>query len=220
MLLYKYIHVGGALVELYKYPRTYHFPFSEGATSDDKILKDTTIFDGKQIVITEKMDGENTSIYNGYFHARSLDSKHQVYHSWLAQFVSGMSYNIPNGYRICGEYLYAKHSIGYDNLKSYFYGFSVWKGTKCLSWKDTMEWFEMLDIVSVPVLYEGIFNEDVVKQIAKETVARGGEGIVVRLADSFIYEDFSSSVAKFVRKNHVQTDKHWSTSEIKKNNLE
>ena len=166
------------------------------------------------------MNGENTSIYNGYFHARSLDSKHQVYHSWLAQFVSGMSYNIPNGYRICGEYLYAKHSIGYDNLKSYFYGFSVWKGTKCLSWKDTMEWFEMLDIVSVPVLYEGIFNEDVVKKIAKETVARGGEGIVVRLADSFNYEDFSSSVAKFVRKNHVQTDKHWSTSEIKKNNLE
>ena len=82
-----------------------------------------------------------------------------------------------------------------------------------------MEWFEMLDIVSVPVLYEGIFNEDVVKKIAKETVARGGEGIVVRLADSFTYEDFSKSVAKFVRKNHVQTDKHWSTSEIKKNNL-
>ena len=47
MLLYKYIYVGGALMELYKYPRTYHFPFSEGATSDDKILKDTTIFDSK-----------------------------------------------------------------------------------------------------------------------------------------------------------------------------
>jgi len=207
-------------MELYKYPRTYHFPFSEGATSDDKILKDCIIFNNKEVIITEKMDGENTSIYNGYFHARSLDSKHQSYHSWLAQFVSRMSYNIPDGYRVCGEYLYAKHSIGYNNLKSYFYGFSIWEGTKCLSWKDTMEWFEILEIVPVPILYEGIFNEDVVKKIAKETIARGGEGIVVRLADSFKYEDFPRSVAKFVRKNHVQTDKHWSTSEIKKNNLE
>ena len=206
--------------DLYKYPRTYHFPFSEGATSDDKILNDTHIFDNKKVVITEKMDGENTSIYNGYFHARSLDSKHNSYHSWLAQFVSNFSYNIPDGYRVCGEYLYAKHSIGYDNLKSYFYGFSVWNGEKCLSWNETMEWFELLGIIPVPILYVGVFNEDIVKRIAQETVNRGGEGIVVRLFDSFMYDDFSKSVAKFVRKNHVQTTKHWSLSEIEVNKLQ
>lgn len=207
-------------MKLYKYPRTYHLPFSEGVTSDDKILKDCSIFNGKEIVITEKMDGENTSIYNGYFHARSLDSKHQTYHSWLAQFVSSVSYNIPDEYRICGEYLYARHSIGYDNLKSYFYGFSVWENTKCISWDETMEWFEILDIVPVPVLYRGLFDEEIVKKIAKETVAQGGEGIVVRITDAFEYNDFAHSVAKFVRKNHVQTDKHWTHAEIKKNNLE
>lgn len=206
-------------MNLYKYPRTYHFPFSEGATSDDKILKDVNIFSGKRIVITEKMDGENTSIYNGYFHARSLDSKHQTYHSWLAQFVATMSYNIPDGYRVCGEYLYAKHSIGYDDLLSYFYGFSVWDDNTCLSWNETMDWFQLLGITPVPVLYEGIFDEDVVRKIARETVSRGGEGIVVRLADAFDYDDFSKSVAKFVRKNHVQTGNHWTHTEIKKNNL-
>lgn len=206
-------------MDLYKYPRTYHFPFSEGATSDDKILKDYSFFKNRDVVITEKMDGENTSIYNNYFHARSLDSKHQLYHSWLAQFVSSMSYNIPENYRICGEYLYAKHSILYDNLKSYFYGFSIWKDNICLSWDETIEWFEILDIIPVPILYRGKFDEEIVKRIARETVSRGGEGIVVRLTDSFDYKDFSTSIAKYVRKNHIQTGQHWSNSEIIKNNL-
>lgn len=206
--------------QLYKYPRTYHFSFSEGATSDDKIMKDTSVFHGKRIVISEKMDGENTSIYDdGYFHARSLDSKHKTYHSWLAQFVAGIKNDIPNGFRICGEYLFAKHSIRYNDLRSYFYGFSIWEGDRCLSWAETMEWFEMLGIESVPVLYEGTFDEKIVKRIAKETVKRGGEGIVVRLVDEFNYDDFSKSIAKFVRKNHVQTDKHWSLMEIERNGL-
>ena len=47
----------------YKYPRTYHLPFSPGFTSDDKVLKDDSYFRGKEIVVTEKMDGENVSIY-------------------------------------------------------------------------------------------------------------------------------------------------------------
>jgi hypothetical protein len=138
---------------LYKYPRTYHFPFSEGATSDDKILKDSSVFHGKRIVITEKMDGENTSIYNdGYFHARSLDSKHKSYHSCWLNLWQILKNDIPNGFRLCGKYLFAKHSIEYDNLKSYFYGFSIWEGNKCLSWTETMSWFEMLGIAAVPVL--------------------------------------------------------------------
>ena len=58
-----------------KYPRTPHFPWSPGATDDDKILQDLSVFDKQPVVITEKMDGENTTIYaDGYIHARSLDS--------------------------------------------------------------------------------------------------------------------------------------------------
>ena len=42
-----------------KYPRTWHHPISEGVTDDDKVLKDTSNFEGKEIVVTVKMDGEN-----------------------------------------------------------------------------------------------------------------------------------------------------------------
>lgn len=202
-----------------KYPRTVHFPFSETITEDDKRLSNTCHFYGQEVVITEKMDGENITIYNNGFHARSLDSKHKEYHSWLAQYCYTFNYNIPDEIRICGEYLYAKHSIKYNNLPSYFMGFSVWDKELCLSWDDTQDWFSLLNIVSVPVVYRGIYSDDIVKMCAKSVIDNGGEGVVVRLTSSFYYQDFSKSVAKYVRKNHVQTDKHWSLSGIEKNEL-
>ena len=35
------------------------------------------------------------------------------------------------------------------------------------------------------------------------------EGFVVRDIESFPIDEFSKHVAKYVRANHVQTDKHW-----------
>jgi hypothetical protein len=40
---------------------------------------------------------------------------------------------------------------------------------------------------------------------------------LVRVADSF--RDFRTSVAKWVRKDHVQTDVHWSHQAIRKQNM-
>ena len=47
-----------------KYPRTYHLPWSPGTTADDKKLSGDwfDMYKGKEIVITEKLDGENTAI--------------------------------------------------------------------------------------------------------------------------------------------------------------
>ncbi|EJC67123.1 hypothetical protein Rleg5DRAFT_2853 [Rhizobium leguminosarum bv. viciae WSM1455] len=56
---------GYAFITMKKYGRTYHLPISPGATSDDKVM---TKLDGLMIadlVITEKMDGENTTIHQG-----------------------------------------------------------------------------------------------------------------------------------------------------------
>ena len=204
----------------YKYPRTYHLPFSETITEDDKRLKDTKQFENMNVVITEKMDGENTTIYHDYYHARSLDSKHKEYHTYLlSNILPRIQYLIPNDMHICGEYLYAEHSIHYNDLKDYFLMFSIWNQDTCLSWKDTKEWAELLGLNMVPELYIGKYDEEKVKEIARKIVERGGEGIVVRNVESFKYEDFSKNVAKYVRKNHVQTDTHWANKKIKKNEL-
>ena len=137
----------------YKYPRTYHLPYSKGHTSDDKVLKNDNQFRGKEVVITEKMDGENTTIYKDYYHARSIESSHKDYHSWLLNYIRYFQYLIPEGYRICGEYLYAQHSIKYIDLKSFFLVFSVWESNRCLSWDDTEKFCDMIGVETVPVLY-------------------------------------------------------------------
>lgn len=204
---------------MYKYPRTPHLPFSPGASNDDILLATDKHFQGKQVVITEKMDGENSTVYRDGYHARSLDSVHRDYHSWLLAYIKTFQYQLENDERVCGEYLYAKHSIFYDNLESYFYGFSFWKGDRCLDWGKTKKKFKELGIVHVPELYIGPYESGLTERIAERTVARGGEGIVVRTFDSFDYDDFAEHIAKYVRPNHVQTDKHWSLSTIEQNKL-
>lgn len=112
-----------------------HLPWSRGYTDDDKILRNTDHFTGQEVVITEKMDGENTTMYPGFIHARSLDSKDHPSRHYVKTLHGGIKYLIPEGYRLCGENVYAKHSLLYSALPSYFMLFSVWNELNvCLSW--------------------------------------------------------------------------------------
>lgn len=203
-----------------KYPRTPHLPWSPGTTDDDKVLKDLSHFDGKMVVVTMKMDGENTTMYQNHIHARSIDSRGGTDRDWVKTFWSTFSHDIPDGWRICGENLYARHSIAYNNLFSYFLGFSIWDDNNiCLSWNDTLTYFLSLDIMPVDVIWQGIWSESDIRNLHKSLNPNTDEGYVVRLADSFHYDDFGKSVAKYVRKGHVQTDTHWRQMEIVPNKL-
>lgn len=197
-----------------KYPRSYHLPWSEGATADDKTLKFVAHFVGRQVVVTEKLDGENTTIYSdAYCHARSLDSKAHVSQAWVRAEAARVGHQLLAGWRVCGENVYAQHSLRYDRLASYFYVFAIYdENNRCLSWDETVEWTELLDLEVVPVLYRGVWDEDAVKACYDGTSCFGrvGEGYVVRVEDGFDYAEFSQSLAKFVRKDHVQEGaKHW-----------
>ena len=202
----------------YKYPRTSHLPWSPGVSDDDIRILDTTAFEGQDVVVTEKMDGENTTLYRDYIHARSLDSAHHSSRDWVKTWHGSMAHNIPAGFRVCGENLFAKHSVKYDALESFFYGFSIWdENNNCCSWVDTLEWFELLNIHPVTVLYRGLWDEALIREI--NINSDSCEGYVVRLSGSFEYDKFSKCVAKWVRKGHVQSDKHWMHAEIEPNKL-
>lgn len=194
-----------------KYPRTPHLPWSDGMNDDDRMLKDVSYFQGKEVVVTEKRDGENTSLYSDYFHARSIDGMSHPSRDWVKNMWGRIAYELPEGWRICGENLYAKHSIGYEDLDTYFEGFSMWdENNNRLHWDEMTAYFDILGIKTVPVLYRGIFDEVKIKALydSKKDWDRC-EGYVVTLAKGFPYRDFRKSVAKFVRKGHVQTTKHW-----------
>jgi RNA ligase len=193
-----------------KYPRTNHLPWSPGVNDDDRVMSDLSYFVGKRVIVTRKMDGENTTMYSDHIHARSIDSRGGEDRAWVKQFWASMAHDIPENWRICGENLWAEHSIHYDDLPSFFMGFSVWDERNiCLSWDDTLQYFELFGIHSVPLIYDGIWDESKIRLLEKQLNWDSDEGYVVRLAESFNYGDFKRSIAKYVRKGHVQTTKHW-----------
>ena len=216
----------GGVLDLFtnrvKYPRTHHLPWSQGKTEDDRVIEDLSRFVGQRVIVTRKMDGESTSIYADGMHARSIDGRNHASRDWVKNFASTLAGDIPQDWRICGENLYAKHSIAYDDLPSYFMGFSIWNERNlCLDWDSTMEWFALLDITSVPVLYDGVWDEKLIRGLYDERRDyHCHEGYVVRTAAGFTYGDFRHCVAKFVRANHVAPESHhWFAQQIVPNKL-
>jgi len=100
-------------------------------------------------------------------------------------------------------------------------GFSIWNDTNsCLSWDETTEWFNLMGIQSVPVIYDGIFDEGLTRSIYNAQRWNTMEGYVIRVAEEIKYSEFKKKVAKFVRKGHVQTAKHWMYGQpVEKNHL-
>ena len=202
----------------WKYPRTPHLPWSPGATNDDVKLTSTNQFENQLVVVTEKLDGENTTLYCDAMHARSIDSQHHPSRSLVKQMHARIQHQIPQNWRLCGENIYARHSIAYDNLEGYFYLFSIWNDQNiCLSWDETLEWAELLEIPAPSVLFEGKWSEKLIRNLNFDVGQV--EGYVVRLREAFVYTDFRNSVAKWVRKGHVQSDEHWMNMDIIPNKL-
>ncbi len=204
-----------------KYPRTPHFPWSEGKTEDDRTLDNCDHFTGKIVVITEKLDGENASIYKDYYHARSIDGRNHWSRSYIKNLQARIGWALSEGWRICCENLYAVHSIKYYDLEDYVYGLSIWNEKNiCLSWEDTVEYFQVLGLPYPKVLYHGTWDEDYVKHLYTKEDRNYMEGYVVRITDAFAYGSFSKSVAKFVRAGHVDSNNHhWLFSATEKNEL-
>lgn len=205
----------GGVLDLFsdrvKYPRTHHVPWSPGINDDDRVHPDMNAFAGQRVISTLKMDGENTSLYRNGAHARSVDSGSHPSRNWLKAFHALICGDVPEGWRVCGENLFASHSIAYSSLPSYFMGFSIWnEANECLPWDETLEWFELLGIHPVPVLFDGLYDERTLRKLHQPVIdGQEQEGWVLRLAQGFSYGAFRTAMAKFVRAGHVQTTKHW-----------
>jgi hypothetical protein len=206
-----------------KYPKTLHLPWSPGLQNDDRMLQSTGCFKGAWVVITEKMDGENTTMYHDAIHARSLsDMDPHPSRPWVQALHGSIQHDIPGGWRICGENLFAKHSIHYTNLLSYFQVFAIFdENDWCMNWCDTKHFAELLGLVTVPKIYEGPYDEEYFKSdLFLDTFDfTKQEGYVIRVEEAFPEDLFQQRVAKYVRKGHVQTSEHWKTQPMVKNLL-
>jgi len=203
------------MTTLVKFPRTSHLPWSEGCTSDDKIIPNLDGLMNQNVVVTEKYDGENCTLGRDQIYARSTSSNGGILRERVKALWSGIRYLIPEHVRICGENMQWEHSIRYENLESPFYIFSAFDEHYCLGWDSVVYYSTLLQIPTVPVIFEGKFDNGTI-ELLKNLNLNGREGYVVRKRETFKYVDYSTSVAKFVRKDHIQTDQHW-TKHLKEN---
>ena len=212
-----------------KYPSTPHWPDSEGVHRDDTYHHDPTIFLGKEVVITEKLDGGNTCLFHGEVYARSVAAPTtdgwfdlvKKYHVWKTND------EWFNNTAIYGEDLYGIHTLEYYPLAQdkTFYAFAarsaisdLWSSKDIVfhSWDTVTHCAKRLIVPTVPVVYRGEFeNVKEITEFFRDTLRTPSalgpekEGFVMRIADAFSAEAFPQCVCKYVRKDHVQTDEHW-----------
>lgn len=195
----------------FKHPRTFHLPWSKSLINDDKEIETLAGFLGRHVVVTEKRDGECTTLYkDGYIHARSIDGNGHPWQDHIKAQWRNVCWMLPDGYRVIGENLYASHSIPYDNLEQYFEVFAIVNHcNKFLSWYDTAFWAKKLSLITVPVLTGGEWDQDLLIQLADELDPETQEGYVVRVESSIAYDAWRVLAAKYVREKHVQSDEMW-----------
>jgi len=211
-----------------KYGRTYHYPFSPGTTSDDRIQHNywELIKDIPELVHTEKLDGENNCLSRLGVFARSHAAP--TVSPWtesLRRFWQLIKNDL-GSLEIFLENLYAVHSIEYRNIDHHFYVFAVRENDQWLSWEETKFYAAMLDLPTVPELKlsttlsdKKAFEQEVLNLASSRGTfepfdihtqqAATIEGVVSRNVMGYPADQFSNNVFKYVRKGHVKTDEHW-----------
>lgn len=211
-----------------KYGRTYHYPFSLGTTSDDRISHEywEDLKEIDEVVHTEKLDGENTCLnqYGVFARSHAAPTRHP-WANYLKQRWQVIKKDLGD-LEIFGENVYAIHSIEYKNLEQHFFVFGIRENDQWLSWEETKFYAKLLDFAIVPELKvsrpkeASLFEKEVLEIVQQPGVFKSVdlmtqenctmEGIVTRNTDSYLVDAFKANVFKYVRKNHVKTDAHWS----------
>lgn len=212
-----------------KYGRTYHYPFSPGTTSDDRINSGywEYIKTMKSIVHTEKLDGENNCLSCYGVFARSHAAPTTSPWTQDIRMRWEMIKNDLGNIELFGENLYAIHSIQYQKLENHFYVFAVRCMDKWLSWDEVKFYAALFDFPTVPelrtvevaALTAELLKADVLS-FSQQTSLLSSidihtnnpctcEGVVTRNVEEFSTNAFAENVFKYVRKGHVKTDEHW-----------
>lgn len=124
--------------QIRKYPRTPHIEGSRFQPGDEDLpsipFKNIA---GEYIVVAEKMDGANSAISfspagelrlqsRGHYLTGGPREKHfDLLKTWGHRYAAELFQLLDKRYVMYGEWLYAKHTIFYDNLPHYFMEFDI-----------------------------------------------------------------------------------------------
>lgn len=153
-------------MEIQKYPRTRHIEGSRlqvGDMSDDKPLAELR---DQDLTIEEKLDGANSALSfdasgtlllqsRGHYLTGGWRERHfDLFKTWANTQSDGLRQVLGQDYIMYGEWMFAKHTVFYDQLPHYFLEFDVLhKATGVfLSTDARRDLLKGLPIMPVPVL--------------------------------------------------------------------
>jgi RNA ligase-like protein len=156
-------------MELIKYPRTRHLEGSRlqiGDLSDDQRIAELL---GKSLVVEEKVDGANCALSfdtdgmpqlqsRGHFLTGGYRERHfSLFKTWSSVHATRFFEALGTRFIMFGEWLYAKHTVFYDQLPSFFMEFDLYDRTTglFLSTAQRREVLFGLPLMPVPVVYTG-----------------------------------------------------------------
>jgi ATP-dependent RNA circularization protein (DNA/RNA ligase family) len=206
-----------------KYPRIPHVPGSK-STEDDIVRSQ---FPRGEFYVYEKLDGASLgiSMVDGVLRLQNrggyLENK-RPHEQWdAAKNWAYMNYEIlirffesvPSGV-IFGEWLYAKHSIYYTRLESFFVGFDIFTGKGLVT--DPLEIAEIIKTIGLAPSPIVAATNDIEKFLGayRHTPLYGEE------YEGFIFRDKHGSVYKYVRPEFTSGIKeHWFNTELVRNRM-
>jgi hypothetical protein len=223
------------MIPIVKYPRTPHLSGSRLQPGDEDLpVLDLAHIAGSSLVIEEKLDGSNSAISFAADGTLILQSRGHVltggprerqfdlFKRWANHHRDALYHILGSRCILYGEWLYARHTIPYDQLPHYFLEFDILdrESGEFLTTPARHKLLAGSPVVSVPVLYQGSPGE-VGQYIGRSRVSSTEimEGLYLK------QEDGSRVIAryKYVRGSFLQTvadsGSHWADRPIEPNRL-
>ena len=160
--------------DFFKFPTTPHLTFfGKGTVRDDKVFTENErdAFLDHELIVEEKIDGANVGISfdnsgevhvqnRGSFLLRPYQGQWKKLDEWLLLNLDCFSDVLQDQYILFGEWCFARHSVRYENLPSWFLGFDIYdKGNKqFLSCEGRNDLFRQMKIFQSPMLGRGRFS--------------------------------------------------------------
>jgi hypothetical protein len=155
---------------LFKYPRTPHLTGSQFQPGDEDLgVVPLNHLNGQRLIIEEKLDGANSAISfsregqlllqsRGHFLDGGPRERHfGLMKAWATCHQSALMEVLGSRFVMYGEWLYAKHTIFYDQLPHYFFEFDLFDKERelFLTTDERRKLLQGLPVPSAPVLFSG-----------------------------------------------------------------
>lgn len=220
--------------DFFKFPSTPHLALlGDIEVRGDKVMSESerNEFLRHELVVEEKLDGANLGISFDEAGAIRVQNRGEYLHfpnkgqwqklfEWITPRQELLFDQLTDRYILFGEWCYAQHSVVYNRLPDWFFGFDIYDKltARFFSYTRRNEIIQAIGIFQVPQVAIGHFTLPKLRNLLLQSYFSDNlsEGVYLR----FNQGDWLIQRAKLVRPAFIQSvEQHWSRSGIKPNLL-